>query len=51
MSLASSLLVAVAIVAHEPGYTTSLANHLKRWLAGESVPAQVVTPAQMPRAC
>lgn len=50
MSLASSLLVAVAIVAHEPGYTTSLANHLKRWLAGESVVAQVVTPAQMPAA-
>ena len=50
MSLASSLLVAVAIVAHDPGYTTSLANHLKRWLGGESVAAQVVTPAQMPAA-
>ena len=50
MSLASSLLVAVTIVAHEPGYTTSLANHLKRWLASESVASQVVTPAQMPAA-
>lgn len=46
----SSALLAVAIVAHEPGYTTSLANHLKRWLGSESVPAQVVTPAQMPSA-
>ena len=46
-SAMSSLLLAVTIVAHEPGYTTSLANHLKRWLAGESVAAQVVTPAQM----
>lgn len=43
----SGILLAVAIVAHEPGYTTSLANHLKRWLAEESVAAQVVTPAQM----
>ena len=47
MSPVSSLLLAVAIVAHEPGYTTSLANHMKRWLAGESVAAKVVTPAQM----
>ena len=46
----SSVVLAVTIVAHEPGYTTSLANHLKRWLAGESVAAQVVTPAQMPAA-
>lgn len=46
----SSLLLAVAIVAHDPGYNTSLANHLKRWLGGESVAAQVVTPAQMPAA-
>ncbi|MBO7683322.1 MAG: family 10 glycosylhydrolase [Kiritimatiellae bacterium] len=47
MTLPSALLAAVAIVAHEPGYTTSLANHLKRWLASESVPARVVAPAQM----
>ena len=46
----SSLFLAVTVVAHEPGYTTSLANHLKRWLGSESVPAQVVTPAQMPSA-
>ncbi|MBQ3342807.1 MAG: family 10 glycosylhydrolase [Kiritimatiellae bacterium] len=46
----SSLFLAVTVVAHEPGYTTSLANHLKRWLGTESVPARVVTPAQMPAA-
>ena len=46
----SSLFLAVTVVAHEPGYTTSLANHLKRWLGAESVPARVVTPAQMPAA-
>ena len=50
MTLSSALLAAVVIVAHEPGYTTSLANHLKRWLGTESVPARVVTPAQMPAA-
>ena len=42
-----SLLVAVAIIAHEPGYTTSLANHLQRWLKGENIAAQVTTPATM----
>ena len=46
----NSLLLAICIVAHEPGYTTSLANHLQRWLKGEQVAAQVVTPAQMPTA-
>ena len=46
MNLAG-LFLAVTIVAHDPGYNTSLANHLKRWLAGESVASQVVTPAQM----
>ena len=45
-----SLLLAVTVVAHEPGYTTSLANHIQRWLRGESVVARVVTPAQMPAA-
>lgn len=44
------LLLAIAIVAHDPGYTTSLAKHIQRWLKGESVPSQVVTPAQMPTA-
>ena len=45
-----SLLLAVTVVAHEPGYVTSLANHIQRWLRGENVAAQVVTPAQMPAA-
>lgn len=43
----SSLLVAVTIVAHEPGYYTSLANHISRWLRGQDVASEVVTPAQM----
>lgn len=47
MSVLGSLLLAVTIVAHDPGYTTSLANHLKRWLGQEGVKADVVTPAQM----
>ena len=45
-----SLLLAVTVVAHEPGYTTSLANHIQRWLQGERVASRVVTPAQMPAA-
>jgi hypothetical protein len=40
-----SLLIAVAIIANQPGYYTSLANHLCRWLRLESVPAKV-TPSQ-----
>lgn len=43
----SSLVLAVAIVAHEPGYYTSLANHIQRWLKSENVPAQMVTPKTM----
>ena len=43
----ASLLLAVTIVAHEPGYTTSLSRHLGRWLAEEQVAASVVTPAEM----
>ena len=46
----SGLLLSVVLVAHEPGYYTSLANHIQRWLRGEAVASQVVTPAQMPRA-
>lgn len=42
-----SLLAAIAIVAHEPGYYTSLARHIQRWLGNEGVAAEVVTPAQM----
>ena len=45
--LGGSLLLAVAVVAHEPGYTTSLANHIQRWLRVEGVQSRVVTPAQM----
>jgi len=47
MGLLSSLLLGVTIVAHDPGYNTSLANHIARWLKGENVAAPVVTPAQM----
>lgn len=44
----SSLLLAVTIVAHEPGYYTSLANHVRRWLGNENIAARVVTPKEMP---
>ena len=43
----SSLLLAVAIVAHEPGYMTSMAHHLQRWLKEERVASRVVTPQTM----
>jgi len=43
----SSLLLAIAIVAHDAGYNTSLANHICRWLKGENIASRVVTPAQM----
>src|SRR5574344_1148164 len=46
----SSLLLAVTIVAHGPGYHASMANHVKRWLGAENVHAHVVTRAQMPAA-
>lgn len=46
----SALALAVTIVAHSPGYYTSLANHVKRWLGSEGVSASVVTPAAMPAA-
>lgn len=45
-----ALLIAVTIVAHAPGYYTSLANHLQRWLTRERVAARVVTPLQMTQA-
>ena len=41
------LLLAVMIVAHEPGYTTSLANHLQRWLREEGIASKVVAPDRM----
>ena len=37
----------VAIVAHDPGYYTSLANHAARWLKGEGIDANVVAPSAM----
>lgn len=43
----SSLLLAVTIVAHEPGYYTSLANHVGRWLKDQDIAAEVVKPADM----
>ena len=45
-----SLLLAVAIIANQPGYYTSLANHLGRWLRSESVPATVTPSQSMPAA-
>lgn len=42
-----SLLLAIAIIAHEPGYYTSLAKHIQRWLGEENIPAKVTTPAEM----
>ena len=46
----NSLLLAVAIIANQPGYYTSLANHLCRWLRLESVPATVTASQSMPSA-
>ena len=45
----SSLLLAVTVVAHDPGYYTSLANHIRRWLGGQDIAAEVVTPKEMPQ--
>ena len=42
-----SLLLGVTIVAHDPGYYTSLANHVQRWLKSENVASRVVTPKEM----
>lgn len=42
-----ALIAAVMIVAHEPGYYTSLARHIQRWLKGSEVAAEVITPAEM----
>ena len=42
-----ALLAAVMIVAHEPGYYTSLSRHLQRWLASTGVAAEVIAPADM----
>jgi uncharacterized lipoprotein YddW (UPF0748 family) len=37
----------VVVLAHEGGYTTALANHLKRWLSIEGVQSAVHTPSSM----
>lgn len=43
----ASLLLSVAIVAHDPGYSTSLASHTKRWLQTENVASRIITPKEM----
>ena len=43
----NSLVLAVAVVAHDPGYYTSLANHVQRWLSEEKISSRVVTPREM----
>lgn len=45
-----SLLLAVVILAHEPGYFTSLANHIRRWLTGNGIAAEVMSPKDMGKA-
>lgn len=40
----------VVVVAHEPGYYTSLSRHLQRWLQQQGIAADVVTPKEMPSA-
>lgn len=37
----------VAVVSHEPGYYTSLARHLERWLKQQSIAADFATPKDM----
>lgn len=41
------LLAAIAIVSHEPGYYTSLANHIQRWLRSEGIESTVIAPPAM----
>ena len=43
----NALLAAVMIVAHEPGYYTSLSRHLERWLRSSGVEAEVIAPEGM----
>lgn len=45
--LGARCLPAITVVAHEPGFTTSLARHLQRWLKEEGVAAALVTPDRM----
>lgn len=37
----------VVVVAHDPGYYTSLANHAHRWLAQHEIASDVVAPSEM----
>lgn len=39
----------ITVVAHDPGYYTSLAAHLRRWLASGGIPAAQTTAAGMAR--
>lgn len=43
----NALLLAVTIIAQSAGYYTSMANHMKRWLGEEGVPARVITAGGM----
>ena len=49
-ALAANAAPKVAVLAHDPGYYTSLANHISRWLKGEGIEAQVETPGTMAEA-
>lgn len=42
-----SLLAAIAIIAHEPGYYTSLSKHIQRWLKSEGIVAELADPSAM----
>lgn len=37
----------VVVVAHEPGYYTSLAKHAQHWLKDQQIPSDLATPAEM----
>ena len=50
LAIASALSAAAAdvvVVAHDPGYYTSLAKHVHRWLAQQSIPSALSSPADM----
>ena len=36
----------VAVLAHDPGYYTSLAKHIQRWLKGHDIASTLATPAE-----
>ena len=42
-----ALFIAVAIIAHEPGYYTSLGKHLSRWLNQEGIKTTVSGPEKL----